>query len=89
MEYILPSFITNREYAIINDIFSCHWVPSITVRINDSEFYNITGISIDPKHGEVGLYHSKKRSTIVPTDFLAFEIKLDYNEKTRTLQIYT
>ena len=89
MEYILPSFITGREYTIVNDIFRCNWVPSRTVRINNSEFYNVTGVSIDPKQREVKLHYSIKGSITVPTDFLAFEIKLEYDEKNRILQIYT
>lgn len=89
MEYILPDFITDREYSIVNDIFRCHWVPSRTVRINNSEFYNVTGVSIDPKHKEVRLHYSLSGPTSVPTEFLAFEVKLEYDNKNRVLQIYT
>ena len=89
MEYILPSFITDREYTIVNDVVRCNWVPSRTVRINNSEFYNVTGISIDPKHNEVRLHYSLTGPTTVPTEFLAFEVKLEYDNKNRALQIYT
>ena len=89
MEYILPEFIQSREYTIVNDIFRCQWVPSRTVRINNSEFYNVTGVSIDPKHGEIRLHHSLNGPTSVPTEFLAFEVKMEYDIKKRTLQIYT
>lgn len=89
MEYILPKFITEREYSIVNDALRCQWVPARTVRINNAEYYNVTGISVDPKQKAVRLHHSLSGPTTVPTEFLAFEVKIEYDATKRVVQIYT
>ena len=89
MEYILPEFIKEKKYTITDGVFECSWAPSKTIRINNSEYYNVDGVLIDPSRSEVRLLYRYNASIIVKTEFLAYEVKIEYDKKNRIIQIYT
>lgn len=89
MEYILDEYFNNQNYTIINGLFRCNFVLPRTVRINNAEFYNASAIEINPKRSIVTLHFKETGPINVPTEFLAFEVKIQWNNKNKIVQIYT